>query len=686
MSSEATVDRETDVSDATSREVRQDLPDARQRRYTLLAIIAAVAVSIVYLHMSQMGGRLSRDLDYDDVRYVMDAAKRLAEGSEQGIGAFLLSFLDDPPHSPYSTLLATAGLQIGGYHEIAIYTTNSILLVLVAWFLARQFGAAGTGVVAWIVAAFLLSPLAYIAIHDFRPDIALGFATAAMVWWFSRGLAYGEHRAFTWAGIAFGAALLIKPAFFAHTLALALGLSGIHLLLLVSPGVGAQILRPQLRDLGRFLLIGLLMALPHFAVAGGAIFTYFWSNTQGANSDLWSLSAVLSPGAVALVFLKMQVTAGYQLLLAASLVIFGLAWTIYTKNYRDLLMLACLAGMALASFAILVFGRTLNGFFFASFQSLVLLAGMFSLSRIANVVAGNRRHALLGAAWLALSWAVLANQSIVHPRVYSDSNRFHSWNERIAELIARELSSLGAADTGSFQPQVFVAAEGGVNALTLSWTSLKKGLRLEMTPLPGSKRLAQYVSRAGEAHFVVVANSVGANIAWRMPSSAMQAPLLSALLQDHAFRLLEPPGRDTRYFVFANTVLLDRERPVMDVDGIVGIAGLELADKPFPAWDLRHARWMTLRDAQVCLLAHAPGDYSGELGFRALTAGFMTAIGPAGKQLARAPFENERFSEMKFAVSLPQGVTCFVIRVEKRDVPDLAAPLIFTRIAITRQP
>lgn len=656
------------------------------RRYSLIAVFAAIAVSVVYLRMSELAGRLSQDLAYDDVSYAVEAAARLEKGFTSGIGAFLLSLVQDPPHSSFSTLLATVGLLVGGYHEIAIYATNSVLLVLVAWFLARQFGAAGVGTVTWIVAAFLFSPLAYTAIHDFRPDIALGFATAAMVWWFSLGLARGEHRAFTWAGFAFGASLLVKPTFFAHTLALALGLTGIHLMLLVSRGVGKQIPQPRPRDLGRFLVIGLLLALPYYAIGGTAIFDYFWTNTQEETAKIWSFSPDLSVTAVAQIFLRMQRTIGYHLFLAAGLVVIGLGWTIYQKKHPDILVLACLVSFALMSYAILVFGRVRNEFFFATFQSLVLLAGLFSFSYLASAWGGYRRRTLLVAAWIALGASILANQDIAHLRVYDDSNRFRSWNTRVVNLLGREMASLGATRIGSFTPKVLVPGAGPVNADVLEWVAMKQGLRISTIDFSRRAETKDHVSMARKSHFTVVANPLTAEISWGMPSGKVHGPLLAALLKDPQFRLVDQPSNDTRYFVFANTGLLERQRLVMDVDGLVDLAGIERMDKPFLGWELSHTRWMTERDAQVCLVASTPGKYAGKLRFRALTAGFMTVIGPDGKKLVGGPLSEEAFSELQFSVSLPEGASCLVLRAETTDAPDAAAPLVFTRIAIKRQP
>src|SRR5690606_21602473 len=91
----------------------------------------------------------------------------------------------------------------------------------IAVFLAREFADLDGLAMAWILAVTLLSPLAFATIENFRPDMALGVATSAMAWWFLAALVRHQRRSFFLAGSALGAALLIKPTFFAHTLALA---------------------------------------------------------------------------------------------------------------------------------------------------------------------------------------------------------------------------------------------------------------------------------------------------------------------------------------------------------------------------------------------------------------------------------------------------------------------------------
>jgi hypothetical protein len=111
-----------------------------------------------------------------------------------------------------------------------------------------------------------------------------------------------------------------------------------------------------------------------------------------------------------------------------------------------------------------------------------------------------------------------------------------------------------------------------------------------------------------------------------------------------------------------------------------------LADKPYPAWDVPHARWIVAREAQICVATQTPGTYKGEVQFRALVAGRMIVIGGGARQLASAPFEKDKFASLQFTTLLAERISCLVFRPEQPDAPDMATQHVFTRIAVKRQP
>lgn len=142
---------------------------------------------------------------------------------------------------------------------MSLYAANILILVAMALFIAAQLRAlSASGITVWSALAFILSgPLATRTVVEFRPDLALGLASAMMVLWLIRGLVMGQVGPIRAAACMFGAALLIKPTFFAHTLALA---AGLFLLAFMSRVAGPRIhlLRSGigLGDACRFIALG----------------------------------------------------------------------------------------------------------------------------------------------------------------------------------------------------------------------------------------------------------------------------------------------------------------------------------------------------------------------------------------------------------------------------------------------
>lgn len=77
-------------------------PSPRTRHIVFVVVLAG----LMCLHASMILGPLAMDLPYDDVVYAIDGAQRLGVLERNGLGAFLAGLWNEPPHSPFSTLLA----------------------------------------------------------------------------------------------------------------------------------------------------------------------------------------------------------------------------------------------------------------------------------------------------------------------------------------------------------------------------------------------------------------------------------------------------------------------------------------------------------------------------------------------------------------------------------------------------
>jgi hypothetical protein len=652
------------------------------------AALAAVLVGIVFLHASQRSGRLASDLAPDDVAYAIDAAKRLVQLTGQGLFAFVRELAASPPHSPFSTLLAMGSFALGGLTDTAPYAGNVALLVLIALFVTWELRLARRIVLVLALAIVLSSPLAFRTVHDFRPDVALGFATAAMVWWFASAMATNERRLFRFAACAFGACLWIKPTFFAHTVAIALFLAGFGTcislassrwprLRLLSAGCAA---RP--REAAGFVLLGLAIWLPYILLNWRHTFGYFWENTHGAEAAIWSF-----PPETPLLRLLYETLAlgfavlGYHVWLAAALIAVGGA-ILLTRGDRTVWRLVTMLLAGTVSVAVLVYGRHKNEFFLASFQWLVFLAGVFAMAHADALLRRNGARAWLGACAVALVAVIDLNATLVHWRNSPDALHGSSWNERIIALLKADRLAHGAAATADGQPVVYVPFAGPVGPATLEWIGLRERLPLTLTDSHRSADATLALRLAAEADYVVLPNEQSADYYRWLPSASIQPELLERLASDSRFVPLDALAPASKYFVFAN-----RARPRMNddairVDGLSTMEGFLGREGPYPQWSLPVVRWMHAPEARVCMRHEAVLPLRVVLRFRPELAGRLDLQDDGGAVLSSMSLTPGTFEERAFTYTPRAPKSCLILKVNAKAPAESGRVLLFTQLEI----
>jgi hypothetical protein len=660
--------------------------DSRRRK--LAAIGSALLLSAVYLQASIAWGRLRFDITYDDIAYVCDASGRLETLASRGPWRFLVGLVRDPPHSPFSTLLAGGALLVGGYHDIVFYVANGLLLVAAALFLARSFERAPAGALAWVLAAFLFAPLCYQAIENFRPDIALGFATAAMAWWFLRGTLDADAAPLRWAGVAAGAALLIKPSFFAHTLALMAGLVLIHFIVRRwgpapdrAPDDGGW------PALAQFLGLALLLSLPYALLAGRSMIDYLWTNTHGKDAYLWSFPPGDSAWQVARSFLLdgYQKGAGWHLVLAAALIVAGALHFWRSGRRRDLALLVGLVAIALESFLILVVGRHKNEYFFAAFQCLLLLAAFHGFVALCDAGGVRMRRGVLALGWSALALAVLGNYRTETPDPGAETRTNRSWNARVASWISESMEShANPARLGRPPLQVLVTVPGPVNAYAVVWEARKMGVQ-GLLPMDVDRiaDLPEIQGRIREAAFVIVPSSTRAVFFRNFPVVEFQDRIARDLAADPQFERISPAEADAHYVLFQNRAFAPDRVPVMQVPALSTVEGFLNEEGPYPQWQLPRVQWMTAAVGRICGLE--PGRYEVQLQFHGSAPGVLHVTGPHGDELAATPFDAERFVDLGFAHRYgAEGQPCLELRPVFASPSKPAHTLLFRRLRFAR--
>jgi hypothetical protein len=620
------------------------------------AALFAIILSLVYIHNSELAGRLAFDLGYDDVVYAREAADRLLTLETRGGLALLRDLIEHPPHSVFSTLLASIGFKLGGVSEFALYASNVVILLALAAFVVSELKTSRGAVVFAAFAFVLLSPLSRWAIQDFRPDIALGLSTAMMAVWYIRGALYNDTKSSRRAGLALGASLLIKPTFFAHTLAMAALLSAISV---ISNRLAKHrwnlFPATPIREVLRIWGIGLLLSIPYFALNGRQIFSYFWSNTRGENAHLWSHAAETSTWDLLQTFLAYAfVLAEYHLPLSVMVLIVALVLLAQSRRYVELKRFSLQAAVACASLAIIIVGRHKNEFFLATFLWLLTLTAAFALVSALQEVAKRRQVAIasLLAIAVVLSMGSARRQSISPEVVRGPS----SWNQIIFNTVRDDFSSFSGASEGN-RPSIFFSFVGRVNGDTLAWIGYRDRYVVDASGAFVSGDLKELKSRAAAHDYLVVPNPGLADYDRSFPSGQIQSQVLDWALDSRDFIQIRPVTPAQRYFVFRNKDSPEKHRDVVRSPRIVSIEGFLPQEGPYPSWSLPKVRWMSSRNSRIC--THGAPKGLGQLTLRARAeVDGVLRITAGDRLLGEVSFLRHVFQDARFDLGEGQLPDC----------------------------
>ncbi|HZZ95350.1 MAG TPA: hypothetical protein VFE23_22515 [Usitatibacter sp.] len=508
----------------------------------------------LYLWISiHYDGRLAYDLQYDDVTYAVDAASRLDALRYGGLRSLLQGWAVMPPHSPFESLLAFAAFAVAGLNDRAMYGANVVILVFAAVIVAAITARNALPTFLLCLALVLLSPLAYAAIGEFRPDLMLGLATAAMAWTFvSAGIDDRPRRA-RLAGVLLGACLLIKPTFFAHTLALSAMLAGVSWA--ASWRIAPPFARPlalPIRELFLFLAIGLLISSPYYVFAFREIFDYFWTNTKGSQGRIWSFPSNGGPVDVFMryiwpYFWYMQRRINFWVVIGGiPLFAIALAWR---RQYRELLRVLALVAVGIASASIIMAGHQASPYFFTTMHWCGVLTLVSAIAALDFAVGPVARRWLRGLVALSLAAVVLADARNYHPdQMVPEARLGASWNQLIVDAIRNDLARM--APGRSVVPAAFVPTANGVNAVTLQWIGLKQAQPIIAREAQMISDLETLKILALESDYMVLPNPAREPWDRPLPVFPAQTPLLEWALANPDLTRLDKAGDEAKFLVF----------------------------------------------------------------------------------------------------------------------------------------
>jgi hypothetical protein len=510
------------------------------KRAILVICCAAAVYTVLALQWSFRAGRLAMDPVADDVSYLTDGLIRFNIFHSDGPWALIRSLWSSPPHSPWATVSAFLGFAIFGVNEWSPYALNGILvavLLYAAYRLSRESHPINQ---IMILFPILLLPLTLTAVHDFRPDFAAALFTALygliLVWLgCNRGARTNDFRNYLVVGLIVGLAYLAKPSFFPHTAvmcATAFSLAEIcHRIF--SPD------RLQVREtLFRFggLIIGIvLIAGPFFIVAWRDVLDYFLTHAAtGPDAPIWKVpGGVLNSFQIYLVGANMTKMFGLFAPMLALWVLVGLVFSLRRKTARSTTFIVCGVLLSALSASVIALGQMNNPFFGLSWQLIFLFTAIFSLSEFTCSPAINVWA--LSAVVFSLCLFVLHPATMNVWTTHEDARSEKSLNRLVLERIA----SVAPGYWPELEPpSLFVTFFGAANGASQRWLSMKYRIPVNISDMGLSGSIKEQMSHAHASDFVEVADPKSTWLPPRLPSTALQGPILDQLRMDPTFQEL----------------------------------------------------------------------------------------------------------------------------------------------------
>ena len=556
-------------------------PSEHWRWRLLLWAAIAIAFTSWSIQYSYRHGRLIAVPGYDDVSYFCDGLDRIDELYVQGWNGLIHSYVKDPPHSPFSTSLATASFGLFGIHEWAPYAGNGILVFLLIAFTEWLLRGARLWLRGAGLALVLTVPLTQRAVTEFRPDVAVAILTAmGVVMAVRRSLVSSNFQYRCLVGLVFGLALLVKP-----TMCVVTGfLWGFSL------GLGIlcdwYLYRPEFRKLAASYtqtgLTTVVVAGPYYAWNGLHVFQYIYTNIFGKEAATWQLQAtpkqhllyyLTGPGAV-------EMLDNSAWVLGAAILV-GAIYVLARRDKENLVRMGALTLCMLGALAVPTISACKNGFYGLSFFCLVLFAALLSLreiflnpSTVRPVWRCVTILVLVGAATITLlrephvpMWGLSGDSEIGSSR--------KTCGDIIAALVAEKQE--GTASILTTAPIQYA------NQCTMNWLARSNGHQLKFHSVSHNSDLETYRQSMSNADFVIcfhterpIKQIANERLATEILALARSQP---SLVEVGSF----PSYAGVVYYLFKNKqstfTSWKSARNLGPVEG------------PFPKWQLPCVRW-----------------------------------------------------------------------------------------------
>lgn len=257
-----------------------------------LWFLASAAFTASIIQYSFRRGRLLFYPTFDDVSYLLDALRRIESVYQRSPTVFFSDWMRDPPHAPFSTMLAFLSFLLLGVHDWAPYAANVVIVLAFVIFSDRLMPDT-PALCRWGAIVFVLStPLAADAVYEFRPDVACALLTTMGIFILLDSRLAGSSKIRpALGGTFFGLALLAKPTVFPMTIAVSMWALGCAIARDALIGRSTFQRRAVLRSIALFVVPAIIIAGPHYLVGAKPLLEYIY-DAQYASADVWALKGV----------------------------------------------------------------------------------------------------------------------------------------------------------------------------------------------------------------------------------------------------------------------------------------------------------------------------------------------------------------------------------------------------------
>ena len=449
---------------------------------TKFLLLLSVLYAWFLVNFSYEYGRLATAIGYDDIVYFNDGLTRLRVFYERGVLDFLRDLGRNPPHSPFSTLLAAAAFAIFGIRDWAPYIANA-LVVFAMLLLVRHVVRSMPFYAQMAVLLFVLAPYFVMAtVMEFRPDLPAGlFGAIAVFLSVIRPITETKFRDRFFLGCVFALALLTKPTASLFVVVMMLASLGFSVYRSYSSPHGATVSSATLLA-AQCLAISIVLVLPYYYANWGHLTRYVSSAT---GSDIWVYSKDWS------VKLWMylggaygrQLLGGFLYVYAAAIVLFGSVLMFLGKKESAKVLGGLVVMVSMAWFAPTYLGMG-NPFFAATFYYLLLFSVTYGFVEFFDFIVRSKSARLYACAFGAA--AVVCVLSLSYTTVQVSSPRSKPTHSEDSLKVSQGIFEALEADVAKNARQsaaIYYTATGYVNNDLFAYYFNKKNKNIQLRGL-----------------------------------------------------------------------------------------------------------------------------------------------------------------------------------------------------------